>query len=416
MKPRIAIIGTGISGLVSAWLLARRHDVTVFEAADYIGGHTNTVQVNIGNDRHQVDTGFIVFNHKTYPHFSRLLEQLRVMSMETGMSFSVRCQRSGLEYNGTSLNTLFAQRSNLVDPGFLGMVRDILRFNRKAPGQAVRQPDASVGEFVAAHRYGQRFRDQYLVPMGAAIWSCPPKTFMRFPIGFVMEFFGNHGMLQVQGRPVWRVVRGGSARYVEALTAPFADRIRLRTPVRGIRRQSHGVEVRTSEGAQVFDEVVVACHADQALAMLDDPTPTETRFLNAFPYQENVAVLHTDTRVLPQRRRAWAAWNYLIPATPSHDVMVTYNMNALQRLDTSRVFCVSLNPNGAIAEGSVLRRMTYHHPVFTASARATQREHASLIRRNRTSFCGAYWGYGFHEDGVNSALAVGRAFGEELVA
>lgn len=414
MKKRIAIIGSGISGLVAAWLLVRRHEVTVFEAADYVGGHTNTIEVNTEDERHQIDTGFIVFNHKTYPHFTRLLDQLRVGSMETAMSFSVRCQQSGLEYNGTSFNTLFAQRSNLVDPGFIGMVRDILRFNQKAPEQAVREPQSSVGEFVAAHGYGHSFRDQYLVPMGAAIWSCPPGTFMQFPVGFVMDFFANHGLLQVQGRPVWRVVRGGSARYVEALTAPFLDSIRLRTPVRGIRRGSDGVEVRTAGGAQTFDEVVVACHADQALAMIDDPTPTEARLLKAFPYQENVAVLHTDTGVLPRRRRAWAAWNYLIPDTPSHDVMVTYNMNALQKLDASRVFCVSLNPNGAIAERCVLRRMTYHHPVFTVSGRTAQREHVSLIRRDRTSFCGAYWGYGFHEDGVNSALAVGRAFGEEL--
>jgi len=416
VKLRIAVVGSGISGLVAAWLLARRHDVTVFEAAGYVGGHTNTLEVDTGDEQHRIDTGFIVFNHKTYPHFTRLLEQLGVASMETVMSFSVRCQRSGLEYNGTSLNTLFAQRTNLVDPGFLGMVRDILRFNRNAPAEAVRQAEASVGEFVAAHGYGRRFRDHYLVPMGAAIWSCPPGTFLRFPIGFVMDFFGNHGMLQVQGRPVWRVVRGGSARYVEALTASFSNRIRLRTPVRGIRRERDGVYVRTADGTQAFDEVVVACHADQALALLDDPTTAETRLLKAFPYQENVAVLHTDPGVLPRCRRAWAAWNYLIPDRPSQDVMVTYNMNALQRLDSSHVFCVSLNPSQAIAERSVLRRMTYHHPVFTTCGRAAQREHVSLIRRNRTSFCGAYWGYGFHEDGVNSALAVGRAFGEELGA
>ena len=414
MTPRIAIVGSGITGLVAARLLARRHDISVFEAAGRVGGHTHTIPVHLGGEDHQIDTGFIVFNHKTYPHFTRLLEQLQVPSLETAMSFSVQCRRTGLEYNGTSLNTLFAQRANLLNLGFLGMVRDILRFNREGPEQAARLPEASVGEFVAANRYGQRFRDQYLGPMGAAVWSCPPDAFLRFPVRFVMTFFANHGMLQVHGRPVWRVVRGGSARYVEALTAPFADRIRLRTPVLGIRRQPDGVHVRTEAGDEVFDQVVIACHADQAVAMLEDPTPVERNLLGAFPYQENVAVLHTDTSLLPKNRLAWAAWNYQIPSTASTDVMVTYNMNILQRLESKHVFCVSLNPDRAIANASVLRRVTYHHPVFTAGREEAQRHHASVIRRNRTSFCGAYWGYGFHEDGVKSALTVCRAFGEEL--
>jgi predicted NAD/FAD-binding protein len=414
MRPRIAIVGSGVSGLVAAHLLARRHDITVFEAADHVGGHTNTIGVDIDGAHHQIDTGFIVFNDHTYPRFSRLLETLRVPSIETEMSFSVQCRRSGLEYNGTSLNTLFAQRSNLLDPGFLGMVRDILRFNRHGPDQAATLAQAPVGEFLATYTYGTRFRDHYLVPMGASIWSCPPHRFLQFPIRFVMDFFANHGMLQVHGRPAWRVVRGGSARYVEALTAPFRDRIRLRTPVQGIRREDAAVCVRTDAGEEAFDEVVVACHANQALALLEDPSPAEQTLLGAFPYQENVAVLHTDVSVLPRRRRSWAAWNYRVPATPGADVMVTYNMNVLQRLECQRVFCVSLNPDREIADAAVLRRITYQHPVFTTEREGAQLQHAAVIRRNKTSFCGAYWGYGFHEDGVTSALAVGRAFGEEL--
>jgi predicted NAD/FAD-binding protein len=411
---RVGIVGGGIAGLVTARLLSRRHDVTVFEAGGHAGGHTQTVDVELDGERHAIDTGFIVFNHKTYPNFTRLLDGLRVPTAETAMSFSVHCDRTGLEYNGTSINTLYAQRRNLLSPSFHGMVREILRFNRDGTGQAAQMGGATVGAFLEAHGYGARFRDHYLVPMGASVWSCPPRAFLDFPVRFVMDFFGNHGMLHVHDRPVWRVIRGGSARYVEALTAPFADRIRLRAPVHAIRRSPHSVCVRTEGRVEAFDEVVIAAHSDQALAMLEDPSPVERRLLGAFPYQTNTAVLHTDTCALPRRRLAWAAWNYRIPATPASDVMVTYNMNILQRLQSRHVFCVSLNPSASIAPTTVLRRFTYQHPLYTTARDEAQREHPRVIRRNRTSFCGAYWGYGFHEDGVNSALAVGRAFGEEL--
>jgi predicted NAD/FAD-binding protein len=252
--------------------------------------------------------------------------------------------------------------------------------------------------------------------MGASIWSCPPRKFLAFPVRFVMDFFANHGMLQVHGRPVWRVIRGGSARYVEALTRPFLDRIRLATPVRRIDRRAEAVHVTTRTGTDVFDEVVVACHADQALAMLHDASAIEREVLRAFPYQENEAVLHTDHGVLPATRRAWAAWNYRIPQSETGDVAVTYNMSILQSLAARRAFCVSLNANGSIAPRSVIDRFTYHHPVYTTARDAAQGRHHEVIRRNRTSFCGAYWGYGFHEDGVTSALSVCRAFGEELPA
>ncbi|MEB3224089.1 MAG: FAD-dependent oxidoreductase [Candidatus Sericytochromatia bacterium] len=414
MTQRIAIVGSGISGLVTASLLSRRRDVVVYEAGDHIGGHTHTHDLVVRGERQAIDTGFIVFNHRTYPNFVRLLDQLGVASLETEMSFSVRCERTGLEYNGTSLDTLFAQRRNAFSPGFLGMIADILRFNREGVTQAAKMPEATVAEFVAAHRYGRRFVSHYLLPMGASIWSCPPHTFEAFPIRFVMDFFANHGMLQVHGRPVWRVVRGGSARYVEALTATFRESIRLRTPVLGIRRDADGVTVRTSAGEERHDEVVLACHADQALAMLEDPSDVEREVLAAFPYQRNEAILHTDASLLPRTRKAWAAWNYSIPRDPREVVTLSYNMNILQRLTSAHTFCVTLNPTREPAEGTVLRRLTYHHPIFTAGREQARHRHAELIRARKTSFCGAYWGYGFHEDGVNSALAVARAHGEAL--
>jgi uncharacterized protein len=412
---RIAIVGGGISGLLAARLLSRRHETIVYEAGAYAGGHTNTIEVTLDDGtRHAVDTGFIVFNNRTYPHFTRLLAQLGVATLDTDMSFSVACERTGLEYSGTSLNTLFAQRRNALSPSFLGMVRDILRFNRCGAEEAIRTAGASVDGFLTAHRYGARFKNHYLVPMGAAIWSCPPHVFLGFPIRFVMEFFDNHGLLHVTDRPVWKVVQGGSARYVEALTAPFKDHLRLRSPVLGIRRSATHVSVRTEGRVETFDEVVVACHSDQALAVLEDPTAHERQVLGAFPYIPNTAVLHTDTRILPRRPLAWAAWNYRIPASASDHVTVTYNMNILQRLQASRVFCVSLNPTSPIEPEQVMARFTYHHPTFSTSRDEARHEHEQLIRRNRTSYAGAYWGFGFHEDGVNSALRVCRAFGEEL--
>lgn len=405
---KIAVVGGGISGLVAARLLSRRHDVTVFEAGAYPGGHTNTVDVTVGDERHAIDTGFIVFNRKTYPSFTRLLDDLRVASMETEMSFSVRGRRDGFEYNGTSINSLFAQRRNLLVPSFHRMVRNILAFNRDGAAQAAALPDATVRQFLAAHTYSARFRDHYLLPMGASIWSCPPETFLDFPMRFVMDFFGNHGMLQVRDRPIWRVIRGGSRRYVQELIRPFVHRIRLNTPVRAIRRSDGGVVIRTDAGVDVFHEVVIAAHSDQALAMLEDPSALECELLGAFPYQPNTAVLHTDPGVLPRRRLARAAWNY------DTEGMVTYNMNILQRIESRHVFNVSLNPTAPIRPSSVLRRFEYHHPIYTVNRERAQARHACVIRRNRTSFCGAYWGYGFHEDGVTSALRVGRAFGEEL--
>ena len=409
---RVAIVGGGVSGLVTAALLGRRHEVTVIESEPYAGGHTHTVAVDTPDGAVAVDTGFIVFNDRTYPLFTRLLDRLGVASRATEMSFSVRCDRTGLEYNGTSLNGLFADRRQLASPPFLGMVRDILRFNRDGADQADRAGRATVSGFLTAQHYGRRFRDHYLLPRGASIWSCPTGAFLDFPIRFVMDFFANHGLLQVRDRPTWKVVHGGSARYVERLLGRSAATVRLSTPVHGIRRQPDHVVVRSAGRVETFDEVVLACHADQALGLLDDATMTERQLLGAFPYAPNVAVLHTDASWLPRRRRAWASWNYRVPATPATPPTVTYHMNRLQHLETTQQYCVSLNPSAAIRPEAEIARFTYTHPVFTAARVEAQAQHATMIRRRRTSYCGAYWGYGFLEDGVRSAVAVSAAFGE----
>lgn len=412
---RVAIIGTGIAGLVVAHRLAPHHELTMFEAGDHIGGHTHTHAVERDGRTWAVDTGFIVFNDRTYPNFIALLDELGVPAQPSSMSFSVRCDRTNFEYNGTTLRSLFVQKRNLVRPRFLGMLRDIMRFHARA--EADREgldDDETVVAWVRRNRLGRAFLEDYLIPLGAAVWSCPPGMFGSFPVRFVLDFMHNHGMLTVNDRPQWRVVRGGSARYVDAITAPFRDRIHIRTPVRSIDRSPDVVRVRT-EGAEAdFDHVVLACHADQALALLADATPAEREVLGAFPYQPNEAVLHTDARALPKRRGAWASWNYR--RGPNHDprnpVGVTYNMNILQSLETGpEPFCVTLNPGSTLAEDRVIKRLEYHHPGYGPDRSRAQARHGELIGPNRTSFCGAYWGYGFHEDGVRSGLAVARAFG-----
>jgi len=333
------------------------------------------------------------------------------------MSFSVMCERSGLEYNGTSLNTLFAQRRNLIRPSFWRMLRDIMRFNREAPAVLQNPRDTtSLGDYLAAQQYSREFIAHYLVPMGAAIWSADPDRLLAFPAGFFIRFFHNHGMLSVNERPQWRVIQGGSARYVERLTAPFRERIRLRCPVEWIRRHPAHVTIK-ARGAEPerFDTVFLACHSDQALALLADASTPEREVLGAIPFQANQAVLHTDTRLLPRHRRAWAAWNYHIPHEPQSRVALTYNMNILQLLETPTPLLVTLNHGEAIDPDKILRRITYHHPVFTPEALAAQRRHGEIDGGNRTFFCGAYWRNGFHEDGVVSALSALQHFTEQHV-
>lgn len=417
---KIAIIGSGIAGLTTAYYLHRLHDITLFEANAYAGGHTHTVDVEIAGERHAIDTGFIVFNDRTYPRFVELLTELGVASKPTEMSFSVADERSGMEYNGGSLNGLFAQRRNALRPKFYRLLADIVRFNRQARTEANRaEENLTVGEFLRRFRYSQVFAEQYLLPMGAAIWSCPLGKFSDFPLRFVAEFYRNHGLLDLWNRPIWRVIEGGSRSYVERLLAGFRDRLRLNTPIVRVRRRPEGVDVEPrGEPAQHFDHVVFACHSDQSLRILgSDATAIEQTVLSAFPYERNVAVLHTDTSVLPNSRRAWASWNYRIRRGDiAHaPVDVTYNMNILQGIKSRHTFCVTLNPQAEVDPDKVLGQYHYDHPVFTVERAAAQGCHAKLRYQNRTSFCGAYWGNGFHEDGVVSARAVVEAIQRQLL-
>jgi predicted NAD/FAD-binding protein len=412
---KIAVVGTGIAGNVAAHRLHRAgHALIVYEADERVGGHTHTHLIELDGEVQQVDTGFIVFNDRTYPNFLALLDELGVESQPSSMSFSVRADASGLEYNGTSLNGLFAQRSNLLRPGFIGMLAEILRFHREAPALLGDDADeTTLGAYLEAHRFGGRFVDDYLVPMGAAIWSTEPARMFDFPARFFVRFLHNHGMLTVDDRPLWRVIRGGSARYVERLVAPFRDRIRLGSPVERIQRRSDAVFVKVrGREPERFDHVFLACHADQALRMLADPSREEREILGALPYQRNEALLHTDTTLLPRRRRARAAWNYHRLPGPRAGVALTYDMNVLQRLRSRHTFCVTLNASEHVNPSRVLRRMEYAHPLFTPAGAAAQLRHHEISGVRRTHYCGAYWRYGFHEDGVVSALQALARFDE----
>jgi predicted NAD/FAD-binding protein len=411
---RIAVVGAGVSGLVAAHLLHPRHDVTVFEAAAYAGGHTNTVSVETDSGRHEVDTGFIVFNDRNYPRFERLLDELGVASQPSEMSFGV--SDGDFEYASTSPNGLFAKRSHLASPAFLRMVADVPRFQREARALLASGDRPSLREWLAGLDLSEPFVERVIVPQAAAVWSADPAQMWSFPARFLVEFFDNHGMLGLTGRPRWRVVRGGSRRYVEALVAPLGDRLRLSTPVRAVERFEDRVEVTPRGGEpECFDAVVLATHADQSLAMLADAGETEHEVLGAFPYQRNEAVLHTDRSLLPRRRRAWASWNYHLGGEPSGPATVTYHMNRLQSLRADRELCVTLNRTAAIDPARVIRAIAYEHPVYTAAGAAAQRRHGELNGRNRTYYCGAYWGWGFHEDGVASAHRAVAALPREAV-
>ena len=408
---RIAIVGSGISGLTAARRLCMEHEVTVFEANDYVGGHTNTIDVELEGRSWAVDTGFIVFNDWTYPNFIALMNEIGVASQPSDMGFAVRCERTGVEYCGSSVGQLFAQRRNAVSPAFWRMIRDILRFNREAPLLLEGRDDTlGLGAYLARERYSERFVEHYIVPMGAAIWSTDPRTMLSFPARYFVEFFANHGLLSVNDRPQWRVIKGGSRSYIGPLVAPFADRIRLNAAVARVHRNNFGVELVLRDGHRAqFDAVVLACHSDQALGMLAAPSDAERQVLGAIPYQPNLAVLHTDARLLPRRRQAWAAWNYHIPVERTDAVSVTYNMNILQGLDAEAQFLVTLNPTTDIDPDKIIRKVAYQHPVYTPEGVAAQRRRAELTGHDRTFYCGAWWSYGFHEDGVKSGLVAAAA-------
>lgn len=414
-KASIAVIGTGIAGLTSAWLLSRQYDVHLYEAGDKPGGHTNTEQVPLAGRIWPVNTGFIVYNDWTYPGFIRLMDELDVASEVSSMSFSVKSEHNGLEYNGTSLNTLFAQRRNLLNPRFLNLIREIIRFNKLSRDDlaAGRIPEQqTLLDYLRQHGFSRYFRDYYIVPMGSAIWSASESAMEAFPVHFFLDFFNNHGMLSVDNRPTWRVLKGGSASYIEKMLPSFGNQLYLNTPVTSVQRDNEGVTIHSHRGAERFDQVVLATHSDQSLALLSDPSEQEKRVLGALPYQDNDVVLHTDESVLPRSRRAWAAWNYHIPEQTGEPVSVTYNMNILQNFHQApETLCVTLNRTHAIDPERIIKRFRYAHPCFTLEGIKAQQQYDQIGGVNRTHYCGAYWFNGFHEDGVQSALRVTRSLG-----
>lgn len=412
---KLAIIGTGISGLTTAHLLAPHHNLTIYEANDYVGGHTHTLDVPVAGQTWAVDTGFIVFNDVTYPNLIKLFESLDIGWQDSTMSFSVRCEKTGLEYRPSSVNALFAQRTNFFRPAFWRMIRGIMRFRRQCHELLDGDTEITLGDYLDRAGYPKEFIDYFIVPMGAAIWSAEPVTIRKFPALLFLKFFSNHGVFRLRGRPQWRVVRGGSRSYVEKLIEPFRGRIRLNSPVRVVRRLKEGVEVEAAgQPTERFDEVIIAAHSDQSLAMLENPTDAERSILGAIGYQKNAVVLHTDASLLPRCRRAWASWNYHLPARPQPGAALTYYMNMLQNLAAPVDFCVTLNRSEDIDPSSIIASMAYEHPVYTATTALAQQRHAEISGQDRIHYCGAYWGYGFHEDGVNSALAVCRRFGKQL--
>lgn len=414
---RIAIVGTGVSAMTAAYLLQDQHDLTVFDKADYVGGHTNTLDVELDGEPFAVDTGFIVFNDWTYPNFIKLLDQLGVPSRASTMSFSVACDQTGLEYNGGSITGLFAQKRNLVSPAFLGMLRDILKFNKLAKRFADQGDEQMMmNAFAEQHGLGEMFYDKYLIPIAASIWSADPREVTRFPMRFMAQFFRNHGMLNVWDRPQWRTIVGGSRSYMAELTKPFAERIRLSEAVTAVRRFDGHVELDTErEQGQRFDHVIMGCHSDQALAILgQNATEDERAALSSIPYQPNLAILHTDERVLPSRRACWAAWNYRVPKEDGRPVVLTYNMNILQGLKTEQTVNVTLNDEDAIDPDKIIAKVPYEHPVFVPERKQAHDLFDRINHANRTSFCGAYWRFGFHEDGVVSALNTVKPFGVSL--
>lgn len=412
---KIAIVGTGIAGNIAAYKLRRDHDITVFEAGNYIGGHTNTIDVYENGRAIPVDTGFIVFNDRTYPNFIRILDEIGQDSQPSEMSFSVQAADGKLEYSGSSLNTLFAQRKNILRPPFYRMIRDILRFNEATVRDAsVFDDTQTLGDYLCDNGYSYEFVDNYIVPMASAIWSSEPSSVLKMPVNFLVRFFANHGLLQLRDRPRWRVIKGGSREYVRKLVAGHRDRIRLNSAVNSIRRLDDGVELHSATGGrEKFDFVFVACHSNQALAMLEDATQNERDVLGTIRYQPNEAVLHTDDSLMPSRRRAWAAWNYHIPQDRSRHVAVTYNMNILQSLEAEKHYLVTLNNSRDIDPDKVIRRVNYEHPIYTRNAVAAQERQAAL-NIDRTFFCGAYWRNGFHEDGVVSALEAFQHFNQRI--
>lgn len=412
---KIAIIGAGISGLSAAYLLYKKHQITVFEASDKLGGHTATVDVELQGSSYKIDTGFIVYNDWTYPNFIRLMEKLGVQSQPTEMSFSVSCDTSGLEYGGNNLNTLFAQRKNIFKPSYLKMLWEIMRFNKQAIADLDDNnidPAMTLGQYLNVNGYSAAFSSQYLIPMGSAIWSASTLSMFDFPLLFFVRFFKNHGLLSVNNRPQWRVIKGGSREYIAPLTSGFKDDIQLGASIDKILRNKYGVELYFKGGGrEYFDQVILACHSDQALALLADSSNAERSILAAIPYQENEVILHTDECLLPRKKLAWSSWNYRKQSTQQERAVLTYNMNILQGIEAPVTFCVTLNAKETIDSNKILGRYNYSHPVFSLASVAAAERWKEINGVNKTWFCGAYWANGFHEDGASSGIRVAQALG-----
>ena len=410
---RIAIVGSGISGLSCAYLLKPKHEVTLFEAGSKAGGHVNTVTTKGNSGTFQVDTGFIVFNEANYPNFVRLLDQLGVQSQPTRMGFSVRSEKLSLEYSGENLVGLLGHPRNALDPLHWKMIRDIFRFHKAADSPA--NPKETVRQFNARLKFGKRFHDHFLLPLGSALWSCSTERFADFPMEFVSDFLSNHNMLQAFNRPVWRVIQGGSQTYVDKIIGSLGSSLRLNSPVQKVKRMTDGVSLTFKDGSpQTFDEVILACHADQALTMLEEPSEKERTTLQSFPYEKNTVSLHSDEALLPKRKSARASWNAYLPKEQQEQAVVTYDMNILQSLPTTEPFCVSLNQRKQINPSLHHADYDFSHPTFHPGRKEAQATHDHFIRNRGISLCGAYWGYGFHEDGLNSGLRVCKAFGMTL--
>lgn len=409
---RIAVVGAGVSGLVCASLLDSAHEVVLFERDHRPGGHAATVDVEHEGSLHSVDTGFIVFNERNYPRFSELLRRLGVASRPSTMSFSVHDERDGFEYGGASITGLVGAWSNLLRPRWWRIVKGVRQLARRGKDLLRGAGDgATVGDLRASAGLSRGLLDDYLLPMAAAIWSAPREALLAFPARFVLRFLDNHGILDLRRRPTWRTVVGGSRRYVDAMRQSTRGTLRLGAAVHRIRRSPDGVHVAAGADDERFDEVIIAAHADQALAMLADASALERDILGAMPYQANETILHRDQRLLPSRRRCWAAWNYRLADDPRRAVSVTYNLSLLQGLGTRVPLCVTLNDAGAIDPSAVLARFTYHHPIYTLAGERARRRWGEISGVRRTHFCGAYWGNGFHEDGVVSALRVCESLG-----
>lgn len=413
-KLKIAIIGSGISGLTSAYILNKKHDITIYEKNDYIGGHTHTHKIPENNKTFNVDSGFIVYNENTYPNFIRLLDLLNVERQHSNMGFSVKTSYKDFEYSGNSIGSIFAKKSNMFNPYFLNMLKSILRFN-KVSIKDLDKIDASTSliEYLKSKRFSSYFIKYYIVPMAAAIWSTSPKMILKMPALFFIKFFNNHGLLQVKNRPQWWVIKNGSKQYVKKIINQFNGTINLNTPVIKVSRNENQVIIKTKTNSDVFDAVIFATHSDQSLRLLQDYSDDEKNILSKIKYQKNTALIHTDTSILPKRKNAWSSWNYLLNKDDD-TVTLTYNMNILQSLNASKTYCVTINDCDLVDKDKIIKKINYEHPLFTKDTIESQNNKNLINGVNNTYFCGAYWGNGFHEDGVNSALDVCKHFGMEL--